>query len=170
MKMRLAEPGDLAAVCAIYNEEVLGAVATFDTEPREGEAAAAWFESHQSAAHPLVVADIDGTIAGWACLSSWSPRGAYARTAEGSVFVGRQFRDGGLGAKLLEHIVELARARGPRVVLGRIEAANAASRRMLERCGFRSVGTMHAVGEKFGRILDVEVFEIVLDASPPGAA
>ena len=170
MKIRLAERADLAAVCAIYNDEVRTGVATFDTEPREGDAANAWFESHQTAAHPLVVAELDGTIAGWACLSPWSPRGAYVRTTEGSVFVARAFRDRGLGAQLLGRIVDLACAAGHRVVLGRIEASNAASRHMLERCGFRSVGTMHAVGEKLGRVLDVEVFEIVLDASPPPAA
>ena len=161
---------DLAAVCAIYNDEVAGGVATFDTEPREGDQARAWFDSHQNDSHPLVVLEIDGAIAGWACLTPWSPRGAYARTAEGSVFVGRAFRGRGLGALLLARIVELARAAGHRVVLGRIEASNVASRRMLEHGGFRSVGTMHAVGEKFGRVLDVELFELVLDGTSPRGA
>jgi phosphinothricin acetyltransferase len=118
----------------------------------------------------LLVAEVGGEIAGWGSLTAWSPRGAYARTAEGSVFVDARFRRAGIGEALLVEIVEAARRAGHRVILGRIEAGNESSRRMLGRCGFRSVGVMHAVGEKFGRVLDVEVFELVLDAAPAARA
>jgi hypothetical protein len=37
---------------------------------------------------------------------------------------------------------------------------------LLLGASFRSVGVMHAVGEKFGRVLDVESFELVIDAAP----
>ena len=173
MRIGRAALADLDAVSAIYNEEVLHGVATFDTEPRTGAAAREWFDSHQNDAHPLVVAELDGTVAGWASLTAWSPRGAYSRTVEGSVFVDRRFRGSGVGAALLAEIVLASRRARHRVVLGRVEAHNDVSRRMLDRAGFRSVGVMHAVGEKFGRVLDVEVFELVLDATPvvesPGA-
>jgi phosphinothricin acetyltransferase len=163
--VRRATLGDLDAVCAIYNHEVANTVATFDTEPRRGADAAAWFTAHDNDTHPLFVAEHGGEIAGWSCLSQWSPRGAYARTTEGSVFVRSDRRSAGVGAALLDAIVAAARAAGHRVVLGRIEASNEASRRMLRRAGFATVGVMHAVGEKFGRVLDVEVLELVLDAT-----
>jgi phosphinothricin acetyltransferase len=166
MQIRRATLADLDAVSAIYNDEVLHGVATFDTEPRQGVAARVWFESHANDVHPLVVAEDAGEILGWACLSSWSPRGAYARTVEGSVFVDRGRRRHGLGAQLLADLVARARAARHRVILGRIESSNEASRRLLGAAGFVSVGVMHAVGEKFGKVLDVEVFEIVLDSGP----
>jgi phosphinothricin acetyltransferase len=164
--VRRAALADLDAVSAIYDAEVLGTVATFDTEPRTPREARAWFDSHAGDAHPLFVAEVDGAVAGWASLTPWSPRGAYARTVEGSVFVDARFRGGRVGAALLAQLAEAAGRAGHRVVLGRIEARNEASRRMLARAGFRSVGVMHAVGEKFGRVLDVEIFELVIDAAP----
>jgi L-amino acid N-acyltransferase YncA len=163
MIIRLASFDDLLAVSAIYDREVLHGTSTFDTEPRSPEAQQAWWTSHQNDFHPLLVAvDPPSTVLGWGCLSPWSPRGAYARTVEGSVFVHTDHRSRGVGRALLEAIVDRARAAGHRVVLGRIEASNEASRKMLSKLGFSSIGVMHAVGEKFGRVLDVELFELVL--------
>jgi phosphinothricin acetyltransferase len=54
------------------------------------------------------------------------------------------------------------------VVVARIEACNHESRALLLRNGFRTVGIMREVGRKFGRWLDVEVFELHLgDAANP---
>jgi phosphinothricin acetyltransferase len=160
--IRRALPADLEAISAIYDHEVLHGTSTFDTEPRTPEAARAWFDSHQSDLHPLIVS-VDGSeVTAWGSLTAWSPRGAYRRTVEASVFVHPNHRGRGIGADLLLGIVDLARAAEHRVILGRIEAGNAASRRMLLRLGFSSIGVMHRVGEKFGRVLDVELFEMVL--------
>jgi len=50
-----------------------------------------------------------------------------------------------------------------RVVLARIEASGAASLRVHRAAGFRSIGTMRRVGEKSGRLLDVELLDLHLD-------
>jgi L-amino acid N-acyltransferase YncA len=163
MIIRSASFDELPALSAIYDHEVFHGTSTFDTEPRSPEAQQAWWASHQDHLYPLLVAvEPPSTVLGWGCLSPWSPRGAYARTVEGSVFVHADHRLRGVGRALLEAIVERARAASHRVVLGRIEASNEPSRKMLFKLGFSSVGVMHAVGEKFGRVLDVELFELVL--------
>ena len=163
MIIRSASLDDLSAIGAIYDDEVLHGTSTFDTEPRSPEAQQEWWTSHQGDRHPLLVAvDPPSGAVGWGCLSPWSLRGAYARTVEGSVFVHADHRRRGVGRALLVALVERARTAGHRVVLGRIEARNEPSRRMLLELGFSSVGVMHAVGEKFGRVLDVELFELVL--------
>jgi len=170
--VRPAVAGDSADVKAIYDREVRTAVSTMDVEPRSEDAHREWFESHQVAQYPLLVAEIDGRVVGWGTLSPWSPRGGYSRTAEASVFVRGGFRRQGAGRALLSALVEAGRQQGHRVVLGRIEASNEASLALARSVGFTSVGVMHRVGEKFGRVLDLELLELVLDRadSPWGRA
>lgn len=162
IEIRQATAADLDAVTAIYNDEVRGSTTTMDTEPRDEASRRQWFAAHMSAAYPLLVAGVGGDLVGWGTLSPWSPRGGYARTAEASVFVRRGARHSRVGTALLVSLIEQARCAGHRVVLGRIEATNEASRRLALSLGFASVGVMHQVGEKFGRVLDIELFELML--------
>jgi L-amino acid N-acyltransferase YncA len=163
VRVRMARPADLAAINEIYDHEVASGTSTFDTEPRSGARGHEWFDSHQSDAYPILVADSDSEIVGWASLTPWSERGAYARTVEGSLFVKATHRRTGVGRALHEAIVAHARAVGHGVLIARVESGNAASRELLLSCGFSSVGVMHGVGKKFDRLLDVELFEMALD-------
>ena len=95
---------DLGAITEIYNEAVLKTVATFDTEPKTVEKQKPWFESHDSM-HPILVAEQDGAIVGWASLSKWSDRCAYSDTAEISVYVKEEHRRKGTGKKLIQEIL-----------------------------------------------------------------
>jgi L-amino acid N-acyltransferase YncA len=170
MGLRDAVLDDLPAVTEIYNSEVLKGTSTFDTEPRGSEEGRAWFDAHRPPAYPLVVAEERGEVVAWASLSPWSDRGAYAHTVEGSLFVREGFRGEGIGVRLTRELIERAGAAGHHVLLARIEAANGASRAILIGAGFRLVGVMHEVGRKFGRNLDVELYELVLEKSVAGPA
>jgi phosphinothricin acetyltransferase len=161
--VRGARPGDLPAIFEIYNHEVLHGTATFDTEPRVAGRDDGWLTDRDGERHPVLVAELDGDVLGWASLSPWSTRGAYARTAEGSVYVHAEQRGRGLGRLLLAAILERARGAGIGVVLARIAEANAASVRLFEGFGFAHIGTQRRCGEKFGRILDVELMDLHLD-------
>ena len=159
MKIRDAIIDDLSEIAAIYDREVEVGTSTFDTESRDLRQQKVWFDLHQSASYPLLVADREGRTLGWASLSPWSDRGAYARTVEASVFVHIDHQRQGIARRLLEELATRSRAAGHRVILGRIEASNEASRELLLNAKFVSVGVMHSVGEKFGQVLDVEIFE-----------
>ena len=60
-------------------------------------------------------------------------------------------------------VLERAREAGHGVFIARVERGNEASRKLLLSKGFYSVGVMRKVGKKFGRLLDVEMFELELD-------
>ena len=92
LETRLAQPPDLAAIMEIYHDEVLHGTGTFDTEPLSKEKQEAWFEPHNGARYPLLVAVDDGRVLGWASINAWSERRAYDRTAEVSVYVHREHR------------------------------------------------------------------------------
>ena len=161
--VRPARSVDLGAICAIYNHEVACSVSTFATEPWTLAEQRARLASHDEP-HPLLVAeDRAGEVLGWASLSRWSAKGGYRRTVEASVFVHPAHRRRGVAHRLIEELVARAKAAGHRVILGLIEATNEPSRRLLASVGFEPVGVMHAVGEKHGRVLDVEVLELLLE-------
>lgn len=165
MRIRPATRTDLPAIAAIYNHEVRGGVATFDTVEVSLEERRVWLDRHASPRHPVIVADDAGEVLGWATLSPWSERCAYARAAEVSIYVAPDHQGRGIGGALLGDLIERGRAAGLGVLLARIVAAgDGGSRRLHERHGFVHIGTMHRVGEKLGRILDVELFELQLDA------
>lgn len=161
MDVRAACEADLPAMLAIYNDEVAHGVATFDTRPREGEAVRAWFEAHGKDNHPLLVAENEGEVVGYASLSTYNPKAAYATTVELSVYVAREWRGKGVATALMEAILELAREDPTtHLVVSLITCGNEASVRLHERFGFVRAGTLHEVGEKFGRLLDVDFFEL----------
>ena len=163
LRIRDATAHDLPAIFAVYDEQVLHGTATFETEPKSMEERLAWFEAHPRDRYPVIVAEEDGAVAGWGRLQPWSPRQAYARTAENSVYVRKEARGRGAGRALLVALLDRARAAGIAVVVARIAEGNPASVRLHEAAGFRTFGTMRRVGEKFGRILDVQLMDRHLD-------
>jgi len=163
MQLRRATSADVPAIAEIYDYEVEHSTATFDTRPLGLDGHAAWLARHDTNRHPVILAEEGGRVLGWASLSPWSDRCAYARAAEVSVYVHRDHRGGGVGHNLLADLIARGRAAGLGVLLARIVGDSEASRRLHERLGFRHIGTMRRVGEKFGRILDVDLFDLQLD-------
>jgi L-amino acid N-acyltransferase YncA len=162
MDIRPATDSDLAAINAIYNDAVLNTVATFDTEPKTMAERRAWFAAH-GGRHPVVVAEREGRVVGWASLSHWNARGAYADSVEVSVYVEAAERGRGVGRRLLEEIVEAGRGAGLHAVIAQIVGDNAVSIHLHESIGFERVGVLKEVGRKFGRLLDVLIMERIYD-------
>lgn len=165
MRTRLAIPNDLAGIFAIYDEHVLHGVCTFETVVKTSQEKQAWLTAHHPDSHPAVVAlDDSGTVAGWAGISPWSPRQAYARTAESSVYVHPSHHRTGLGRRLMNELIETARQRtAVRVFIARIVVPAPGSVGLHESLGYRPIGTMRRCGEKFGKVLDVLLMELHLD-------
>ncbi|MFZ0892557.1 MAG: N-acetyltransferase family protein [Thermoplasmata archaeon] len=163
-RIRAALTMDAGAIATIYNEAVRTTTATFDTEPRSIEGQRAWLAHHDSQ-HPVLVAEVDGEVIGWAGLSPWSERRAYAATSEISVYVASPWRGRGIGRQLVTEIRARAVALGIHTILARIAEGNPASRQLHVSAGFTTVGVMREVGLKFGRLLDVELMQLMLPGS-----
>lgn len=162
--VRHAAIGDLPAIFDIYHEQVLHGIATFDTIPKTDAEQRAWFDKHPAHDYPAFVAcDAHGRVVGWGTLSPWSERRAYDRTAEVSEYVHTDHRGRGIGTLVLRSLVDSARARGRKVLIARVSDQNTGSIRYHEKLGFTTVGVLHGVGEKFGRVLDVRIMERPLD-------
>ncbi|MBM4107504.1 MAG: N-acetyltransferase family protein [Phycisphaerae bacterium] len=154
-----ADESHLAAVFEIYNHEVLTSPSTFETEPRTPQQQREWFHAFDRSVYPVLVALDVGRVLGWARLQPWSPRPGYRRSAEDSVYIAEHARGRGVGRALLDELLGRARAAGIRSVIARINDDGGPSVRLHRAAGFRTVGILEAVGEKFGRVLDVRIMQ-----------
>jgi len=158
--IRAAASADVPAITDIYNDAVLNTTATFDVEARTLEDRMAWFEAH-GPEHPILVAEQDGLVVGWAAMSRWSDRSGYAGTAEVSLYVRDGFRRRGIGGRLFEAILHAGQEAGLHTVTARIAEGNDASVRLCLSAGFEHIGTMREVGRKHGRLLDVHLMQMI---------
>jgi L-amino acid N-acyltransferase len=162
VRVRSARLGDAEATRQIYNAEVTTSTVTFDLVPRSLTQQREWLTA-RSGAHAVVVAEDDANgVVGFASLSPWGKRPAYATSVEDSVYVHRDHRGGGIGRTLLGELLDVATAHGFHAVFARIVAEHEASTRLHHALGFEIVGTEREVGRKFGRWLDVVVMELLL--------
>ncbi|MEZ5219706.1 MAG: N-acetyltransferase family protein [Ilumatobacteraceae bacterium] len=170
ISIRLARRGDAEAIAEIYNYEVLNTTATFDLVPRSIEDQRQWL-AQRSGAFAAVVAVDDETdeVVGFASLSPYKDRAAYSTTVENSIYVRRDEHGRGVGKRLLNHVLDLARDTGFHVVIARIEASGTASRALHESCGYTLVGVEREVGRKFKRWMSVAVMQCMLHDRDRGA-
>jgi L-amino acid N-acyltransferase len=161
-RTRLVERRDAEALREIYNVEVLESTVTFDLRPRTAAEQLAWIDEH-SGGHPAIVA-VDGRDmpVGFASLTPYRPRPAYATTVEDSVYVHRDLRGRGLGRLLLGDLVDLARDHGFHSVIGRVVGDHDASIGLHTALGFEQVGREREIGRKFNRWLDVVTMQKLL--------
>lgn len=162
LKIRPAELKDLPAITEIYNEAILHTTATFDTQTKTVDEQKPWFDKHGEK-YPIVVAVESEKVIGWASMSQWSDRCAYAATAEASLYVKEGYRGEGVGRQLSVAILRAAREAGLHTAILRIAGDNVVSKKLAKSLGFKSIGVMKEVGNKFGKLLDVYLMQIIFD-------
>lgn len=161
MEIRKAVRQDLPALLDIYNYEVLHGVATFDLHPKTLEERQAWFDAHPGGRYPLLAAVEDGRAVGYASLSPYREKEAYAATVELSIYVDVAYRGRGIAHALMREILAYAKEREDiHTVVSVITQGNDVSVRMHETYGFEHCGCMPEVGTKFGRMLGIVNMEL----------
>ena len=157
--VRPARHDDLPAINAIYNFYVETSPATFDLEPTGEQWRRDWFEVRRSQGLPVLVADAGGGVAGWCCLSQWSPKRAYARTVDESIYIGDDFRGRGVGKALLGAVLDEARRLDFHVVMAGIVGCQDASLALHRTLGFVEAGRYEHMGFKLGAWHDVHWYQ-----------
>jgi phosphinothricin acetyltransferase len=99
---------------------------------------------------------------GFASYGAFRPWPAYKYSVEHSLYVAAPWRRQGVGAVLLQAVIERAISQDYHVLVGGIDATNSASIALHERFGFERAGTMRQVGFKFGRWLDLCFYQLTL--------
>jgi phosphinothricin acetyltransferase len=166
--VRRASREDAAAITRIYNEGIRGRGATFETRERDVADVLAWFDDPR---FPILVAEADGQVVGWAAASSYRARACYAGIAEYSIYVATSHHGRGVGRVLMPAFLEALERAGFWKVLSRLFPENTASRALCARFGFREVGTYARHAQLDGVWRDVVIVERLLGvaARGPGA-
>lgn len=163
MEIRTAAESDLPDLLDIYNYEVLNGTATFDLQPKSLDERKEWFFAHNVGNHPLLAAEMDGRVVGYASLSPYREKEAYAATVELSIYVDHRYRRRGVARRLMMEILAWARACADiHTVVSVITGGNDASIRLHQEFGFTDCGTLREVGEKFDRRLDIVNLQLMV--------
>ncbi|WP_430240829.1 N-acetyltransferase family protein [Neorhizobium sp. DAR64861/K0K2] len=158
--IRDATEADLPAILEIYNDAVANTTAIWTETLVDLANRRDWFAARQARGFPVLVADEDGVVKGYASYGDWRAFEGFRHTVEHSVYVHREARGEGIGRLLMRELITRAASNGIHVMIACVEAGNAASIRLHERLGFRLTGTFSEVGIKFGRWLDLACMEL----------
>ncbi len=160
MNIRDAAEEDVAQVAEIYGHHVLTGLASFEEVAPPASEMLARYRAVRQGGFPYLVAVIEGQVVGYSYATLYRTRTAYRHTLEDSVYVREGFGGRGIGAALLAALLERCRGGPWREMIAVIgDSGNAPSINLHRRLGFRMVGTLEAVGFKFGRWVDSVIMQ-----------
>ena len=156
MQIRAATEADIAEIQSIYAHHVLTGAGTFEeVPPSVEEMADRVAKVLQRGWSWLVATDATGVL-GYAYYTQFRDRSAYRFCAEDSVYVREDVRGQGVGKALVARLIDDATAAGMRQMIAVIgDAENTGSIGVHASLGFHMIGTLRAVGVKFGQWVDV---------------
>lgn len=162
--IRAARPADLPHVREIYNHFVSNSAVTLD---ERRSSIPYWRDKYALLTRlqlPFLVAvSPGGEVLGYALAHPWAGKNAYKYTVEDSIYLGPGAGGKGLGAALLQALIDACEQIGLREMVAVISDHGAeASIRLHEKLGFIEAGRMGRVGYKFGRDLGTVYMRRVL--------
>lgn len=171
MIIRDATADDVPALADLYNAWISTRTITWTEEPVTPESRAAWLKTQAEAQLPVLVADEQGEVLGFAAYEYFRGEGkwpGYRLTMEQSIHVRGDSWGRGVGRALVEALLDRAWAAGVHVMVAAIDSENVESLEFHERLGFVEVARMPETGVKFGRWLTLVLMQRILDqrASP----
>ena len=163
--IRTAANADAGPIAAIYKQGIAERQATFETDERSSAEVVGWLGRERE---PVLVAELDSRVAGFARVIQSSDRCAYAGVGEYAIYLDRTARGQGVGARLLEELAMAAERAGYWKLIGKLFTTNAASIALAGRCGFRAVGVHERHGRLDGEWKDLLVVERLLGEAVDG--
>lgn len=160
--LRPAGHDDLNAILEIVNYNILHTTADYSYQPKQLQDLEKWLEEKQGQQYPVIVAEKNGGVTGYATYGPFRAKVGYKFTIEHSVYVAHHHTGGGTGSLLLAELVRLARKQGFHTMIGCIDADNTGSIAFHKRFGFTDCGVIKEAGFKFGRYLDLQFMQLIL--------
>jgi phosphinothricin acetyltransferase len=160
--IRPAVDADLDAILEIHNAAIRDSLAVWTDVEVDRADRERWLAAHEADGHPVIVAEVDGVVAGYAAYGRWRERIGYRYTVENSVYVADAYQRRGIARTLMVELIVLARAAGMHVMIAGIEAGNTASIALHEQLGFEAPLIVREVGTKFDSWLDLAFLRLQL--------
>lgn len=147
--IRKAVIEDIVVLTTIYNQAI-AAGQTADSIPMSESERMPWFKTHQHSKYPLIVAEEENVVCGYATLSNYrGGQSALSAVVEVSYYIHQNHQRKGLGTILLRKSLELAKELGFKHVIAILLEKNLPSIYLLEKFKF----------EKWGHLPNIASFD-----------
>ncbi len=160
-RIRFAEPGDAAAILAIYAPYVESTAISFELEPPSVEEMAARM-AKISSQYPWLVCEVDSRVAGYVYACPHRERAAYRWSVDVTVYVDAAYRRRGIGRALYTSLLALVELQGYAKAFAGITLPNPGSVGVHEAVGFVPLAVYPKVGYKLGHWRDVGWWQLDL--------
>lgn len=153
---------DTQAILDILNYNILHSTALYDYNVRTYEVQLAMLEDKVKKGFPIIIAEVNGAVAGFGMYGEFRFKEAYKYTVEHSVYVSNDFQGKGIGKLLLKELIAAAKEQGIHTMIAVIDSENQSSVDFHEKFGFETVGLIKESGWKFERWLHSVFMQLIL--------
>lgn len=160
--IREATVQDMEEILAIHNDAIMNTTAVYDYTPHTIEDRMDWYQKKVEGHFPVLVFEEEGQVEGFATYGPFRDWAAYKYSVEHSVYVLKDAKGKGIGTALLKELIRIAEAREYKSMVAGIDAENEISIYLHQKLGFKYKGTIHQVGYKFNRWLDLAFYQLEL--------
>lgn len=161
--IRASIDSDVPTILKINNHEILHSTVNYDYEPKTLEWQLDWFEQKMKAGFPVLVAETEGKVLGFATYGTFRAKPGYRFTVEHSVYLSTEARGKGIGKLLMTDLIQIAKNSGYHTMIGGIDGSNEQSFRFHEKLGFREVARFKETARKFDSWLDLIFMQLMLE-------
>ncbi|MBK5721159.1 N-acetyltransferase [Dysgonomonas sp. Marseille-P4677] len=160
--IRDIKPDDAKRIAEIYNYYIKETIITFEYDTISEFDIKRRIEKIQQKGFPFFVYEKDNEIVGYAYLSNWRERIAYDITLETSVYLDQKAIGSGIGSILYKELIDRAQKIDIHSLIGVISLPNIGSQKLHKKFNFELIGCFKEAGVKFGKLIDVEFWQLIL--------
>jgi L-amino acid N-acyltransferase YncA len=153
VQTRAFQEEDVQSILEIINYNILNSTALYDYVPRTIAQQTAIFKDKTEKGFPIIVAELNNELVGFAYYSEFRFREAYKFTVEHSVYAHPNHVGKGIGKLLLTELIACAKNQNLHTMIGVIDSENESSISFHESFGFVKKGILTETGFKFERWL-----------------
>lgn len=164
MNIRRANRTDVPAMREIFNEVLRNSNSIYREEEVSLNERYEWFDEKMEHGYPIFGAYSGDELIGYAGYGTWRAAQGYRRTVELTIYVDRKNRGTGIGTKLMQKIIDQAKADGFHVMVGAIDSENQASIDFHKRFGFVETARMPEVALKNGQWLNLVFMQLQIES------
>ena len=110
----------------------------------------------------FIIETPEGTPCGFCYFARFKPREAFRISVELTLYLKPEFTGQGYGKQTILRLEDIIRQEGFSNIMALVSGENEASIRLFERCGFECCANIRQVAEKFGKKLDLRMYQKIL--------
>ncbi len=110
----------------------------------------------------FIIETPEGTPCGFCYFARFKPREAFRISVELTLYLKPEFTGQGYGKQTILRLEEIIRQEGYSNIMALVSGENEASIRLFERCGFECCANIRQVAEKFGKKLDLRMYQKII--------